>query len=163
MDRIGLIDTYNRMVALMVEGHFRPSYGRRGMFRGFSKKNQEQAEEFLQWLADRDYDPRAYLAGCFAEHNWCYQPLWSRLRNARYRRAYKDGIAWAWWERLCQMEQFSERPAELHPGFELAKARYFATNPPELAAALCFEEHYAGRFDRRSSHCRGCLRKDVCR
>lgn len=163
MDRRGLIDTYNRLVALMVEGCFRPSYGRRGGFKGFSAKVLGEADELLRWMGARGFDPRAYLAGCFGVHNWCYQPKWHRLKTDRYQRAYADGVSWAWWEILARLDEFVEPPTEIHPGHEIAKARYFGVNPPELAAAMCFGEHYAGRFDRRSVHCRVCPRKDVCR
>lgn len=153
-----LIKFYNALVSLMVEGRFRPSYGRRGGFKHFTEANLESARLLLEWLVEKGFEAKPYLAGCFADHNWCYQPKWDRLKEKRYQDAYKGGVAWQWWEILQREDRFADKPEGLHPGHEIIKARYFHDGD----GTVCFVERMAGRYRADSQFCQGCAYKERC-
>jgi len=162
LDPRGLIKLYNQLVGLMVEGKFRPSYGRRGGFKQFTAKNLEQATELLGYLEDREWDPLVYLAGAFGSHNWCYQPKFERLLTPQYKKLYHTKETWAWWSLLKREDRFADKPEGVHPGHEIIRQRYFATHG-SAGGELCHMEGFAGRFDARSKFCPSCPRKDDCR
>lgn len=168
MDPAGLIKFYNALVSLMVEGKFRPSYGRRGGFKRFTEKNLDTAADLLKWIGEHDWEPRPFLAGCFASHNWCYQPKLERLKSdKRYQTAYEDGTAWQWWEILQREDRFAEKPEGLHPGHEIVKARSFYEEQisPVLGSSgwHCFYSRLAGRFVAESDFCQRCDYKEICK
>lgn len=165
MDPRGLIKFYNALVAVMVEGKFRPSYGRRGGFKSFSEKVLGEAAELLAWLEAQGFEPKPYLAGCFGTHNWCYQPKWGRLREKRYQDVYREGEAWRWWDLLAREDRFADKSEGLHPGHEIVKARYHAHGgaQPDRGLGLCYYNRLAGRFVAESKWCQLCVHKEVCR
>lgn len=169
MDPKGLIKFYNAVVALMVEGKYRPSYGRKGGFKRFTKVNLETARLLLEWLDLRGFDPQPFLAGCFAAHNWCYQPKLERLTSdKRYQTAYEDGTAWEWWGILEREDRFAPKPEGLHPGHEIVKARHFFSERVGVSVVTspggtCYYTRLAGRFVAESPFCQRCNYKEVCK
>jgi len=176
VDSKGLIKYYNRLVSLMVEGKFRPSYGRRGGFKFFTEKNLKDAEDLLEWLTKKGFDPARYLAGCFADHNWCYQPKWGLLQRPRYQKAYQENRAGPWLEILEREHLFADDvcgdpDTTLHPGHEIIKARHFSTEETDALRKgylkglgwSCYFTKLAGRFNPESKFCRRCSYRDRCR
>lgn len=174
MDPKGLIRFYNALVSLMVEGRFRPSYGRRGGFKQHTAANLKSAAQLLAWLEEKGYEVRPYITGCFASHNWCYQPKWDRLKQARrYQKFYEAGEAWRWWEVLEREDRFAEKPEGLHPGHEIIKARHFHTEEVDAVNKYsgvlrdlgwsCYYTRMAGRFREESQFCQRCSYRERCR
>lgn len=154
-----LIKAYNFLVSLMVAGRFRPSYGRRGGFLRFTRQKIAEGNEFAAWLDERGFHAPMYLAGCFGTHNWCYQPQWDRLREARYVTAYHDGTAANWWEIVDRQEQSRKPPAPVKRHEEMLKQRY----RNERRVHICrFAKEDTGGFNSASEYCSTCELRGEC-
>jgi len=156
-----LIRLFNRLVAIMVAGRYRPSYGRRGGFALFTRQHLEQAGTYLQWFDTMRFAPRVYLVGCFANHNWCYQPKWADLQSDRYVGMYRSGEAARWYETVEQDDLVSGRasPTEANPGREIVRGRFRY----EHKEGLCrLQKDLSGGYDRLSPICRACGVRAAC-
>jgi hypothetical protein len=152
-----VIKYYNFLVSLMVEGRFRPSYGRRGGFLRFGAKRLEWANAFAAWLEENHFHPPMYLAGAFGSHNWCYQPKADMLKQERYQDAYRDGSAAKWWELVKRNEQSRRPPEELRRAQETIKKRW--RDKPAMCLAL---SDYTGGYNQASELCRTCALAGKC-
>jgi len=160
MTSLELIQAYNRLVALMVEGRFRPGYGRRGGFLSFNQHNLALAEQFVAWCGDQSFHPPMYLAGAFGKHNWCYQPRFAKLREKRYQEAYSDGTAEQWWAVVERMLDAVKPAPDLHPAQEMLKRRYKF----ERKVWLCESDRdVTGGFNPKSPVCAECPLRGACR
>lgn len=157
-----LIKLYNRLVAIMVEGRYRPAYGRRGGFIGFGAKNLQRARDYLEWLTALNFVPRIYLVGCFAVHGWCYQPKWINLQADRYVEMYRSGEATRWYETVETDEKITGRVLvveEAPRAKEILKNRYRHDGEEDLCRA---EKWISGGYNAASKICQGCRLNGEC-
>lgn len=158
-----LIKLFNHLVAVMVQGRYRPSYGRRGGFVLFTAAHLAEAATYLLWFDNLRFDPRIYLVGAFAAHNWYYQPRWINLQSDRYVTMYRSGEATRWYETVEADDQVSGAvvvdQGEANPGREIIRGRFRY----EHKEGLCrLQKELSGGFDGRSSICQACRLRTEC-
>jgi hypothetical protein len=155
-----LIKAYNHLVAIMVEGRYRPSYGRRGGFVQFTRKNLDAAATYLLWFDSLRFAPRVYLVGAFAVHGWCYQPKWINLQSDRYVAMYRSGEAARWFETVDSDEHVTGRRTteELPPAEEILKNQYRHKGKSDL----CRMDALAGGYKAASPICQECPVRGAC-
>ncbi len=145
-----VIALYNRMVAQMTEqSKTRHAYLRH------SANRRKQAELFLRWCEQQNYDPGPFMAAAFGSHNWCYRPRLERLTtNKRYVGAYQ-GEERNYWELFA-----SPALAGPHPGWEIVRKRF----RHECKYALCrVQPELTGGYEASSEVCPTCPEMEKCK